>query len=73
MPRKKTTPPPPKIPAGVKRVPGQLICNACKFVVPYQGFTDESLEARPTHRCAGVIRGFDTFDTRPPKVAFRKW
>lgn len=73
MSRKRTAPPPKKIPEGARKVSGQLICKVCKFTVPYQGYVDETIEARPTHRCVSEIRGFDTFDTRPPKVKVRSW
>ena len=73
MSRKRTAPPPSSIPKGVTKVPGQLICNVCKFTIPYNGYIDATLDARPQHRCVNEIRPFDTFDTRPPKVKFRQW
>jgi hypothetical protein len=73
MSRKKEGPPPTKIPAGVRRVPGVLSCKVCKFQIPYQGFEDSTLEERPTHRCVDEIRPFDKFDTQAPRIKVRQW
>jgi hypothetical protein len=75
MSRSKTpTKEPIKIPEGVRRESGILVCNVCKFSIPYQGYTDSALDDRPTHRCIErTIRPFDKFDTRVIPVKVRQW
>jgi len=64
----------PNRPLGATRTSGVLICDVCKFTVPYQGYVDPTWEDRPTHRCIEkTIRGFDTFDTNPPQMIRRQW
>ncbi len=51
----------------VKRTNGHLVCNTCRFSVPYSGMPDGAEDNRPKHRCVNGIRDFDTFTLKEPR------